>query len=441
MATYMNRWARRARQAKQQKRLARLVMHARQHSAFYRELYQGFPTNTVWLADLPPTDKPTLMRAFDKVVADPAITFRDVQAWIADSGNIGKLFLGRHLVFRTSGATGEPGIFLHDRDEIRLFTRLGRNPIKLWHSLRSKMRCACVITTGGHYATLSMLTHSYGHRTLEGEVQILSVQDPLPQLVQTLNDFQPDMLAGHATMLELLVYEQKAGRLRITPTLIKSGSECLTPYTREILRSTFQATVRDVYGAAEFMALARECRAGRLHANTDWVILEPVDEQNRPIPLGEPSHGVLLTNLIGFVQPLIRYRLDDRVTFHRDTCPCGSTLPTLTVEGRTDEVLWLDNGKGKSVPFPPASLRAVARETPGVRTYQVVQKSPFRLLVRYTVEQGADYASVGTVLAEHLTAYVRQQGALAAQVTLDTEPPHRDQRSGKLRQVLREMKR
>jgi phenylacetate-coenzyme A ligase PaaK-like adenylate-forming protein len=388
------------------------------------------------------------MRAFDEAVTDQAITFRDIKAWIADSANTGKLFLGRYLVFCTSGVTGEPGIFLHDEDEIRLFTHLGRdyvnwrNPIKLWHFLKKGMRCACLITTEGHNASLAMMIRCYSHRTLEGEVKFFPVQDPLLQLdklVQTLNDFQPGMLAGHPTMLEMLAYEQRGGRLHIAPVFIKAGSECLTPHTREFLRSTFQATVREAYGAAEFMALARECRAGRLHANTDWAILEPVDEQNRPVLLGEPSAGILLTNLIGFVQPLIRYRLDDRVIFHTDACPCGNTLPTLTVEGRTNEVLWLDDGKGASVPFPPASLRAVAKEVPGVRTYQIAQKSPLQLLVRYTVEQGADYASVGITLAEHLTTYVRQQGALAARVTLDAEPPRRDRRSGKLRQVLREM--
>jgi phenylacetate-coenzyme A ligase PaaK-like adenylate-forming protein len=50
------------------------------------------------------------------------------------------------------------------------------------------------------------------------------------------------------------------------------------------LAEVFQCAVRDHYGASEFFSIATECALGHLHANTDWLVLEPVDAQVRPVP-------------------------------------------------------------------------------------------------------------------------------------------------------------
>jgi phenylacetate-CoA ligase len=47
---------------------------------------------------------------------------------------------------------------------------------------------------------------------------------------------------------------------------------------RSCIEQAFGATVRNSYGASEFLPIAWECTHGRLHVNADWVILEPVDE-------------------------------------------------------------------------------------------------------------------------------------------------------------------
>ncbi len=56
-----------------------------------------------------------------------------------------------------------------------------------------------------------------------------------------------------------------------------------------------------------------ECAHGLFHVNSDWYILEPVDEDYRPVAPDVGSHTVLITNLANRVQPLIRYDLGDRV--------------------------------------------------------------------------------------------------------------------------------
>jgi phenylacetate-coenzyme A ligase PaaK-like adenylate-forming protein len=57
---------------------------------------------------------------------------------------------------------------------------------------------------------------------------------------------------------------------------------------------------------------------------------------------GTKGSRVLLTNLYNFVQPIIRYEIDDIVTLSRAPCPCGSFLPLIqSVEGRMKDQLWI----------------------------------------------------------------------------------------------------
>lgn len=69
--------------------------------------------------------------------------------------------------------------------------------------------------------------------------------------------------------------------------------------------------------------MTHECKAHHhQHLNDDRLIIEAVDEQGNPVPNGEMSHKIFLTNLSNFTQPLIRYEITDRVLI-RDGKECG----------------------------------------------------------------------------------------------------------------------
>jgi phenylacetate-coenzyme A ligase PaaK-like adenylate-forming protein len=158
--------------------------------------------------------------------------------------------------------------------------------------------------------------------------------DPLPALVDALNDYQPAFLASYPTTLAMLANEQRAGRLRIAPACIWSGGECLAPSAASTIEQAFASGLINEYGASECMSLAYSCPAGWLHVNADWVVLEPVDRHYQATPAGESSHSVLVTNLANRVQPIIRYDLGDSILVKPDPCGCGSPLPALRAEGR-----------------------------------------------------------------------------------------------------------
>ena len=100
---------------RQETRLAALVGYARARSRYYGRLYRGLPADRVVLGDLPPVAKPELMGSFGDWVTSPSVTRAGVEAFIADPARVGALYLRQYIVCTTSGVTGLPGVFLHDR--------------------------------------------------------------------------------------------------------------------------------------------------------------------------------------------------------------------------------------------------------------------------------------------------------------------------------------
>ncbi len=433
--------------ARQKARFDALVRHARVYSPYYRALYRGLPTGSVDLQTLPVVTKPELMARFDDWATDPAIKKASVDAFVADQELVGQRYLGRYAVWTTSGTTGTPGIFLQDDDALRLYYTLGAvRAVQVMHIItpgllgafvRHGVRHALIAATDGHFAAASEVARvRQRYPWLAGRVRLFSVFSPLPELVRQLNAFQPIRLGGYTSALLLLAEEQLAGRLHIAPKVVVPAGEWLSQAGRERLGAAFRCPVAQAYGASECLGLALECPSGNLHVNTDWVLLEPVDEEYRPVPPGRPSRTVLLTNLMNRVQPLIRYDLGDSVTAFAGVCGCGSPLPAIRVEGRTNDTLLLEGTGWTRVPVVPLAIGTIVEETPGVRRFQVIQTGRAALRVRLEIMPGADPAATWEAVDRRLRDYLATQGLASVTIERADEPPLAESGGGKLRQVL-----
>jgi phenylacetate-coenzyme A ligase PaaK-like adenylate-forming protein len=302
--------------------------------------------------------------------------------------------------------------------------------------IAGRRRTAAVFVTGGHFAGASGIARAQRqYPRLAAGSRLFSALDPLPILVRELNEFRPAMLAGYPSALDVLAAEQREGRLRLAPALLLAGGEHLSPAARARIEEAFGAPVRDTYSASEFPGMAYDCGHGWLHVHADWVVLEPVTADHAPVPAGQLSDTVLLTNLANRVQPLIRYDLGDRVLISPDPCPCGSTLPAMRVEGRTNDVLVLGSGDA-TVQLLPLSLGTVVEEVPGVRRCQLVQTAVAVLRVRLDVASSADPDTVWKHVLLRLHDHLADQGARDVRIERASEAPVVEQRSGKLRQVI-----
>ncbi len=438
--------ARAAIAARARKRLAELVEFARTRSPFYRRLYRALPGDCHELARLPPVNRHELMACFDDWVTDPEVRRAGVGDFLADTSLIGCPYLGRYAVFTSSGTTGEPGVFLHDDDALAVYDALLAvrfDPAGL--AERSMLLgmwrggVAMIAATGGHFAGMASWER---WRRLHPSVaaRVFPVSLPLAELVRRLNAFQPVFLASYPSMMRLLASEQREGRLKLHLSAAWLGGEELSPAVRAEIEQAFRCRAVEDYGSSEFMNIAFGCDRGWLHVNADWVILEPVDAEYRPLPPGQPSRTVLMTNLANRVQPIIRYDLGDSITLDPGRCACGSPLPAIRVQGRSDEILSFPAADGRAVGILPIPLTTLVEERCGVHRFQLIQTGPARLDVRLEVPAGRDRTRTWRQVEADLRAYLASHGVTGIMIRRDPQPPKVDEGSGKFRQVWVRMK-
>jgi phenylacetate-CoA ligase len=236
----------------------------------------------------------------------------------------------------------------------------------------------------------------------------LAVTTPLPEMVAALNAFRPQALTAYPTVAAALAEEQLQGRLRIAPTLVATTSEVQTADMRRRIAHAWALEPLDFYGTTEaaVVAAARQGQAG-MDILEDLVVVEVVDEHDRPVPPGVPGHKALLTNLVNHVQPLLRYELTDSVTLAGGPNPLGLPYARIAaVDGRSDDLITLPGAGGRPVTVYPFQLRAPFLELLEVRQYQVVH-DPAGLQVAVVLREDAPAdtpARVGAPLAGELRA-------------------------------------
>jgi phenylacetate-CoA ligase len=431
----------------QQRRFARLLRHAQHRSPFYRQLYAGAASPALRdLQAIPPVTKQQVMEHFDEVVTDRSISQRAVLDHFEDPQNLGHAFQGRYFIARTSGTTGLVGHYVHDLFSYFLCQVLtaARSPAtrhpapgRRWAGPR-RVRAASVLSPVANLGVASVIASSPRFARWLADLQLFDIFAPWDQTVAALNEFRPDVLGSFPTVLEQLAQARQDGRLRIRPQAITSGGEILTPRTRRAISDAFGCPVFDCYGSAECGWLGMECRQqDGIHLFVDWLMVEAVDQDGRPVPPGRESDKILVTNLANRVQPFIRFEITDRVTLLEGACPCGSVLPRVLVRGRASEVLYLPGEGGRTVQVPPFHLTTLAEMVPGIHRYQVVQERDDELLVLFTARPEADSDGVQARLQSSFEDYLRRHELRGrVHLTVQRSEAIRRDRSGKVRQVL-----
>lgn len=423
---------------RQAERARSLLAWARQHSPLYARLYARVPADAPW-SELPITTRSELMAQFDDWATDRAITRASVDEFLSRRDNLADDYLGRYAVWTSSGTCGQWGIFVQPRSALAVYEAelaLRCAPGASIGVGVGRLPSVLIAALDAHYG--GVVTWRRMQRAtpwLAAQMHALSVKAPLDELVAQLNGIQPRFVAAYPSVLQALADEQARGRLHITPEVVWSGGEALTPAARAHITHALGGALINDYAASECMSIAFECPHGRMHLNADWVRLEAVDEHHCPVPEGTPSHTSLLTNLANPTQPLIRYDLGDSITAHSDPCPCGCPRPSFTVSGRAADVLHLPRRDGSTAVIFPLALQGVLEEEAGVTAFQIVQIAPERLQLRLAACH-LRTAPLAQKARTALRQFLTQHGAPQVRIDLDTVTPCPECGSGKIRQVV-----
>jgi phenylacetate-coenzyme A ligase PaaK-like adenylate-forming protein len=430
-----------------ERRFRRLLRHAHDNSPFYGRRLRGLDLETCRVEDLPTLSKSEMMANLDDVFTDRTLRRSDIEAFISDHKNLGVYFKGRYALCHTSGSQGQPALVVQDKHAIitSLAAQFARgNKIKrkfLPHLGRLIHPARMVILTQrpGFYPSSTFF--NYFPRALRPylKLQRMSVFDPIEEIVERLNTFQPTFITGYTSSLEILAREQEMGRLKLREggklEQMNSMSEPLPPAVAHRIESAFGIHVTNSYSMAECMALSCGCPVCRgSHLNSDLAILEVVDSNNRPVPNGTAGSKVLLTNLYNMVQPIIRYEIDDIVTMSEHPCACGSLLPVIqSVEGRAKDQLWIEVG-GQSRDLPIYVFLAALDNETDLAEHQIVQTGVNTFTLRAAPQAGKQLS------AERLRNYVTESLAsegIAGVIKLEIELVDRilPDQSGKVRRA------
>jgi phenylacetate-coenzyme A ligase PaaK-like adenylate-forming protein len=347
------------------------------------------------LRQLPTLTKSDMMANFDHFLTDRRITRAGLEEFTNNPERLGQWYLGQYAVSRTSGSSGMQALIVQDRRMMELLFALQMmrgsafraTPVEVLKRTVQRVRLAVVTIGRGFYPSAAAL--AYAPAAADFFINRLWLQDiePVNQVVNQLNEFRPHILLAYANVLEILAREALSRRLNFCASQglrqLINMSEPLSGGAKELIERAFGLTVTDNYATGECMALTTGCPQGHgMHLQADWAILEIVDRNNEPVALGRSGEKVLLTNLYNTIQPFIRYEINDVVTMSPKPCLCGSPLPhVLHVEGRTDELVWIQEGDGFRQLHPYVFVD-VLDQYPAVGWYQVIQTDRNRFLLR-----------------------------------------------------------
>ncbi len=430
----------------QQIRLQEMIKHARAHSAIYREKYASLPENPS-LEDLPAVSKQELSPRMKEWVCDPDFSEAELTEYLSDIANLDQPFMGKYSVSTTSGTTGVPLRMLRDARHVTinsalLQVRLYNGPLlkDVAEFKKREAKYASVLATGGYHAAYTgfeRVKKALAQEGIHDVMELLSIGEPVSQMVSRLNRFQPEIITGYPSVLEVLSAELLEGRLQIEPRAILCSAEQLTEHTWQLLTQRFACPVGNVFCSTEGGEIALLCDQGHMHVNMDWIILEPIDKEGKAVQPGAMSDAVLVTNLMNTVQPIIRYRVDDCIMMHHEPCACGLPFPFIDILGRTDDIPEFAGAAGSVRLSPIVFLNAIV-DIAGIAIFQFAQPSPTALLMRVLYLDNADTETVNQQIGQAVKAELENQGLNNITFSIKNEKPSRGIKGQKMRSYIRE---
>ncbi len=149
------------------------------------------------------------------------------------------------------------------------------------------------------------------------------------------------------------------------------------------------------YASTEMQTSFTECRAHKGgHIPADLIIVELLDDNNRPVADGEPGE-VTITTIGVETMPLLRFKTGDICVRFSEPCSCGRNTPRLSsVLGRKGQMI-----KFKGTTIYPPILFDILDNIPDVQNY---------IVEVFTNSLGTDQIQIRVGSANHSEEFVKE---------------------------------
>jgi phenylacetate-CoA ligase len=360
--------------AYQDERLRRLIRHAHANCPRYREVMEA--------RGLTPED----IRTRDDLPKLPLLTRQELIEGLdrLRARNCPERAL---MPYRTGGSSGMPALFYRDRrseyaidaSNRRFGGFAGFSPgmsvALLWGNM-AELNKAGRLRYRLRYLMFNQILLNSFHLT----------EHDLEAYARRMQRLRPEVVRGYASAVSLFVRElERRGIGLPSPRCVILTSEHASPQEKEQIGRFFGCAVFEEYGCREFSMLAYECPAhAGLHVAAEHYIIEVVDPQTgEPAPEGRGE--VVVTSLINYAMPFVRYALGDASRLLAGRCACGRGLPRLDfVEGRVADCIITRSG----VSVGCGLFETLFEGLSGITQYQVRQERPGHITLRLVAGRG-----------------------------------------------------
>lgn len=326
----------------QEKSLKKLLTYLRENSPYYQKL---FIQNDIAISAI---------KNLEDLQKIPVTTKDDLQKYNEQFLCVDRSEVADYVT--TSGTAGEPvWIALTEEDLVRL----AYNEALSFQSMGLGKNTTLQLTTTLDRRFMAGLAYYLGAKKLG--MTIIRVGSGVPELQwDTIQKVKPDALVCVPSfLLKMIEFAEEHGLDYLNSSVKKAlciGEPLRNQdFTDNKLLSKIKAKwpieLFSTYASTEMATAFTECEFGMGgHLSPDLIITEFLDDENRPVPKGEP--GELVVTTLGVEgMPLLRYKTGDIVQAHDETCRCGrTTLRVGPVIGRKQQMI---KYKGTSL-YPPA---------------------------------------------------------------------------------------
>lgn len=362
----------------QRHRFENLVRHAMTHSKFYQNFYHDHNINESNFVnkdyyEFPKVTKSILMDNFNSFLTVDDINLKDAEKFLASLDNMGFLYNNKYQLIHTSGSSGKIGIFAYDLDawqtiKALTMTRISGDSIK---DLRKK-NLTFIGATSGHFAGISL---SLSAPKPFFNFNAININSSIEEVADKINNVKTDILSGYSSGIHMLSKLQSEGRINIAPKKIVCSAEPLTDGMKNDIYRVFRVVPKNFYASSESICMAGPQKTSDiLYLFSDFHVFELISMDGTPVLENNPGK-LLLTNLYNYVQPLIRYEMNDELLIENNTSSNNKWhFPILKkISGRSEEFLWFRKKNNKFDYMHPIVF--VEYYVPGLEKFQIVQSS------------------------------------------------------------------
>ncbi len=358
-------WPKERVEAVQLERLQGLLLHASKNCPYYTDLFAKSEFN------------PKQLNSLSELAKLPVLTKRDIQA--NQKSMVAKNYAESNLVpNQTGGSTGSPLKFFLDKE--RLYSRKAATVRHdRWAGLDVGDKLAVLWGNRHDIAEDEALKARLKQRLYDRRIFLDTSdmsQEKIDLFIDTLKSYRPSYYLAYANAVYLLARYIRDKKITDyhRPRSIITSAELLTEDQRNLIESVFECRVFNRYGCRETSVIASECPEHKgMHICAETLFLEFVQE-------AQGTAKIVITDLLNYGMPLIRYQIEDMGVSVEGKCSCGRGLPRMSISGGrvTDFLITPDN---RIISGAAMTIYFIAT-VPGIAQAQLVQEKKDFLVLR-----------------------------------------------------------